>query len=382
MFSETFSSLLNGFVTIICGTVLFHLFYKQNFESYFHFFWFLGFILYGLEILLGAGIPLMISLPVVLFLFAFSLIFWIIGLALILKEKISKKFLITASLFGVLLTISLVLNHQGLTSLLILTFLVLITLILGILFARLKYGKIMDPLLFGWVMIGAINILYGIRVLPPFYADIFAFIAKVVIICGILNPNFQFVGTSADFLLKRGNLTLSQPSNTHFTLIRCEKISRLKELNWIKRIVTKSLTKNFEVTLIIIYDSISTQELKDLKLFSNSENIKVVRVLREIKEKTNDSLKVKDDLTSIGLLISKIIEKSREEKRHQVMVIYPLSWLILTHGWKSIYLLLLNKISELKESKTHLITFYYPKTHNDKTIPHILEKMAEQVMSI
>jgi hypothetical protein len=116
----------------------------------------------------------------------------------------------------------------------------------------------------------------------------------------------------------------------------------------------------------------------------NNGNVNVVRVLREVKERTEKTnpVTVKDDLTSLGLLISSVIKQNEKEKVPQTIIVYPLSWLILTHSWKNMYLLLSSKISELKESQTHLLAFYYPKVHNDETISYTLEKMAEQIISI
>jgi len=310
--------------------------------------------------------------------FVFSLFLWFVGLGLILKTF--KKFLVTGIFLVTLTVIGEFLSSKILTFTIITTFFVLVT--VGVFLAKKRYGKLVDPLLIGWVLLTITNTLFVLEVPLTFYLDLPASFAKIIIAYGILNPNFFYVGTHMAAFLKKAS---SKPCSTraHFTLVKCEKASRLKELNWLKQIIEDNLTDNLKTTLVTVYDSISTTELADLEFLSN-KNIGLIRVLREVKEQSKSSniTLLKDDLTSIGLLFSNLIAQNRKEPKDQVLIIYPLSWLILTHGWKNMYLLLSSKISELKETKTHLIAFYYPNTHSDKTIHYTLEKMAEQIISI
>ena len=366
----------DGVITLLCGFLLFYIFFfRTNCKGYFHLLWSLGFIFYGLEIFLR-----LFPHPNLLFVasfFVFALILWFSGLGLILGML--KKFLIIVSLLTALLHTGILLNLVFLSYVSVIVFLILFT--FGIFLLKTKYGGVVYPILFGWIMLTALNILFIFRSLPESYIDTLASVAKIIIVFGILNSNFQYIGTSISPILKRVTCK-PRTLRANFTLVKCGRVSRLKELNWIKQIVLNNLANNLKTTLITIYDSISTLELEELELLNN-KNVNVVRVLREIKREnigTNPTI-IKDDLTSLGLLISNIIRQNEKEEP-QTIIVYPLSWLILTHGWRNIYLLLSTKISELKESQTHLLAFYYPKVHNDKTISYTLEKMAEQIISL
>jgi len=380
------ATLTNSYVTLTCGVYLLHVYAMHGRRNFFHLLWALGFLLYGAEILLNLWLPTTHIARITLFIL--SMIGWFVGVGFLLP-KLRKSFIVIAILTLLLfLIVSFGFEKYPLT--LALTPYIMVT--VGIILLMKRYGKFLYSLFLGWVFLLAVNLLFLIGFLSPYQADLLAIPAKIIILYGAVNPAFAMV----DIEMQRWLLKTSQTppaQHSHFTLVKCIRTSHLRELSWIKQKVTDNSKRGIKTFLLILYDLISLDELKGLDLL-NHKDIHIVRVLRETEkpkygeeygvnvfDEESSSL-INDDLTSLGFLISRIVKYGREKKIECNIILYSLSWLIHTHGWRNVYLLLTYKMPEIKNSQTYLHAFYYPETHEERTVLKTFEKLAEQIMTI
>lgn len=380
------ATLTNGYVALTCGVYLLHIYTRWGRRNYFHLFWALGFILYGVGVLFRFSFQ--VTSLLLGMLFTVSLTMFFIGTGF-LFPKLKEVFLIVATItFLVLLA-----AYSGFSDLLFVVAPIPYMLVAsGIILLMKNYGKFFYSFFFGWIFLSIVDLAAFSGFLSWLYADILSILAKVLILYGAVNPMFAMVGVEMQRLLWR---TSQAPpvKRSHFTLIKCSKTSHLREISWIKQTVTDNTKKGIKTFLLILYDLISLPELEDLEFLAH-EDVHVVRVLRETEKaklKEEHDIKIfnkerfsviKDDLTSLGLLISRIVRYSREKNVDCNILVYSLSWLIHTHGWRNIYLLLTYKIPEIKNSQVYLHAFYYPEIHENGVHRSTFEKLAEEIVTI
>ena len=372
---ELLARFVNGWITVFCGLFLLNVYIKWKRKNHFHFLWGLGFILYGTQILLRTKIYSLTDLPV-FSLFFVSIIFWFAGVGFALGML--KKFLAIVIIVTMIVSV-LILNVKDL---LVLAFIPGFMLIGGIFLLRIKCGKIMNTLFLGWILLLIVNIPFVFGLLPQYLIDFLAASAKLIILYGATNPMFAMVGLQMEeFLRRRSEATPIERS--HIALVKCVGDSRLKELSWIKQTVSESSKKGIKTILVILYDLISPLELRDLGILDD-ENVYLVRVLRDVKEETSFRrlMTIKDDLTSLGFLLSNIIKYSQESSVNCNVIFYSLSWLIHSHDWRSVFMLVTHKAPDIKSSPIHLHIFYHPETHEDSHTISLFEKIAEEIIPL
>jgi len=364
--------LLNVFVTVICGLFLFKVYLDWKCKNHFHLLWGLGFVFYGVQIFLRLKLPLLDIFVVILF-FS-SLLLWFCGIGLAMQML--RRFLIVMTI-AILVTAIYTLSFRGGLIIGVIPYSMVIA---GVILLRRKYGKVLNLLLLGWILLLTTNILFGLVLLPEYFIDFFAVISKLVIVYGATSPMFPAVGMRVEEFLRKSS---EKPvvERTHIALVKCTGSSRLKELSWIKQSVLENSKKGIKTILIILYDLISPLELKDLGLLDH-EDVYIVRVLRDVRQETDlkKLTTIRDDLTSLGVLFSKIVKYARENSVNCNIILYSLSWLIRSHGWRSVYMLTTQKIPDLKNSPVCLQAFCYPDIHKNKTALSLFERMAEETI--
>lgn len=260
----------------------------------------------------------------------------------------------------------------------------------GIILLAKIHGPPPASLLLGWSMIVASHILESFNLASIETLSITSATGKILFLYGVTNPMFAMVGVEMPKLLRTG-LDLSLIAPSHVSLVKCVGISHLREISWIKQFTADNSKAGIKTILVILYD-LSPSELKEMRMVED-KNIHVVRVLPEAEKEDITSEEygfldersvsiIRDDLASLGLLLSSIVNYSRDKLIPCNILIYSLSWLIHTYGWRSVYTLLTRKMSDIKNSRTHVYILIYPEVHEDKTILSTFEKLAEEVITI
>jgi len=162
------------------------------------------------------------------------------------------------------------------------------------------------------------------------------------------------------------------------------KSSKVDEMNWIRKMVQENTKQGISTVLITLYDLISPSELS--KNWITEKNVYLIRMLPRgggaIKAFEAKNMAINDDVAQLEIMISDIIQYCGERKISCQIILYTLTWLIHTHGWRRIYSLLASIMSNLKNGPVQLCCFYYPETHEDKSEIARFEKLSDRIIEI
>lgn len=377
--------LLNGLITLSLFPILYSIYRKT--KRHFYLLWGTGFLLYGVNIIIRTGLVYFnkSSLRAEIFAFMFTLF----GIALILTgigDLIHRaRTMLLASLGIPLLIVMLYYTtQQHLLGLLIASLPWLFTCV-SLLFIRVRYSSSLDLFVVGWVILTLSNVgaLFGVMELT--YVEMMAIFGKVVILFGVLNSGFTFLADDfRRFLIGGVRQPYSDQLGDKFVLFNSKSGNRSNEVKWVKERVVENSLKDIRTIIISTYDLITLADM----MAGNGEdgNMYFVRMIQGGKSVFHDFgeriMVINDDLNDLDILFTDIINFTNMRKITAQIILYNLSALIHTHGWKRVYTFLLSKMSLLKESNVYLYSLYYPKTHEVESDIAKFEKLADLVTDI
>jgi hypothetical protein len=377
--------LLNGLITLSLFPILYSIYRKT--KRHFYLLWGTGFLLYGVNIIIRTGLVYFNTSSLRAEIFAFM--FTLFGIALILTgigDLIHRaRTMLLASLGIPLLIVMLYYTtQQHLLGLLIASLPWLFTCV-SLLFIRVRYSSSLDLFVVGWVILTLSNVgaLFGVMELT--YVEMMAIFGKVVILFGVLNSGFTFLADDfRRFLIGGVRQPYSDQLGDKFVLFNSKSGNRSNEVKWVKERVVENSLKDIRTIIISTYDLITLADM----MAGNGEdgNMYFVRMIQGGKSVFHDFgeriMVINDDLNDLDILFTDIINFTNMRKITAQIILYNLSALIHTHGWKRVYTFLLSKMSLLKESNVYLYSLYYPKTHEVESDIAKFEKLADLVTDI
>ena len=217
------------------------------------------------------------------------------------------------------------------------------------------------------------------------FVEVFAMFGKVVIFLGMTYPKFSFlVDDFRRFLMSGVPEAYSENSRDRLIFVNPTSGQRSGELQWIKDRVDENKVKAVRTILITTYDLISAADLASNGI--EEKDLYLVRMLTGGRGPVNvlkeHVVTINDDLNELDVFFSDIMFFSNERKISCQIIVYTISALIHTHGWKRVYSFLLSKMSQLKASNVQVYGVYYPETHTEKADIMKFEKMADKVLLI
>ena len=376
-------SIINSLFTIACGVTILYFVSKRKLERHlFYYGWSVGFILYGVQILLRA-LSLEIhlaSLFMVIAFILFPLSTWILNprkdVTLLLFVLFLFFYIFIAGLFftGILQYNELIWTIGSTFFFLPLTFLLIIH--------RKMFGNCADKLIIGWSSLYLINILIP---MGDWITDILAIFCKAIILAGILSYDFAIVtqkirsGLSQRILSsttgygKEGgiNLLLSLPSKNN--------LPTSVILEWIEMKVKENIKRNIATSIIVLQNVIPYTVLRSLAWIKPS--LVHIFIFSQSPMIEEEFTTIKYGITELGATISEIATKHFKEKSEGEIILADLSVLIHTFGVKKAYTLLLNKLGTLRVSGTKLTAIMHPETHDEQTLS-LFKSIADNVIQI
>jgi hypothetical protein len=377
--------LLNGLFTLSFFPLLYSIFRKT--QRRFYLLWGTGFLLYGVNIIIRTGLLYFntSSLSTEIFAFMFTLsgfVLIITGIGDLIRRA---RTMLLASLIIPLIIVVLYYTTQSYLLGLLIASLPWIFTCVSLLIIRVKYSSSLDLFVVGWAILTFSNIgtLFGVVELT--YVEIMAIFGKIVILFGVLYPRFTFLADDLRrFLIAGVPQQYSDQLGDTFVLFNSKSGKRSNEVNWIKEKIAENSLKDIKTIIISTYDLISPADM--MTGTSEDDNMYFVRMIQGGKSASHNFgeriIVINDDLNDLDILFTDIINFTNERKITAQIILYNLSTLIHTHGWKRVYTFLLSKISLLKESNVYLYSLYYPKTHELESDIAKFEKLADLVMEI
>jgi len=168
--------------------------------------------------------------------------------------------------------------------------------------------------------------------------------------------------------------------NGSFYLINLGQIDREKEVSWLKDHIGVNHRKGVRTILLSVYDMITSREV----ISESIEDVYFVRVLQgsraSVRTFEESVMTIDDDINQLDLLFSDILNFSGQNGIPCEVVVYSISHIIHTHGWRRVYAFIISKMQFIKASKVSLACFYYPDTHENPSDISKFETLADKVV--
>lgn len=377
--------LLNGLFTLSFFPLLYSIYRKT--QRRFYLLWGAGFLLYGVNIIIRVSLLYfnISSLHAEIFAFMFSLSGFVLIMTGIGDLINRARTMLLASLSIPLIIVVLYYTTQPYLLGLLIASLPWIFTCVSLLIIRYRYSSSLDLFVVGWAILSFSNVgaLFGVMELT--YVEITAIFGKVVILIGVLYPRFTFLADDFRRFLIAGvpQQYSNQPRET-FVLFNSKSGKRSNEVKWIKERISENSLKDIRTVLISTYDLITPTDI--MTNGDERDNMYFVRMIRGGKSVFHEFgeriMVINDDLNDLDILFTDIINFTKERKITAQIILYNLSFLIHTHGWKRVYAFLLSKMSLLKDSSVYLYSIYYPKTHELESEIAKFEKLSDLVKEI
>jgi hypothetical protein len=373
---------LNAIVTI---GFFFHLYrvYRKT-QKRFYLYWGIGFLLYGLNILMRIGTGPSFNQWLAAFFLLGGFISMIGGIA-DLVNRINLLYvvlLLPASLLILLVSPypdTVFIERAGWV-IGILPYLIIFVLFLMI---QVNFRSSIDLLLVGWAILLLTNIAYAFNAMEPYFVDVMAIFAKIVIFVGMIKPSFSLlVDDLKEYLIAGTPTVYVAEENGGVTLINTD-VSRPAVFDWMEEKVLDNSSKGFRTILISTYDLISANDLASMKI---EDKVYLVRMIAGARGSMNlfeeNVMQIDDDLNLLELLFTDVIKYSAERKLNCDIILYSISSLIHNYGWRRVYSFLLSNMTQIKASRVRLFLFFIPETHDDLSEIKKFESLADNIVTL
>jgi hypothetical protein len=376
----------NGVLTVIFFPFLYNIY--RNTRRRFYLLWGTGFLLYGGNILTRAILPLIgIEASINAQLFSFAL--FLGGFVLIitgigdLVDK-ARTMLLSAMVVPFVIAI-LYFTTQPYVLGRIVSLSPFLFISISLFFIRRRYSASLDLFVVGWAILLLDNIALAVGMMSEIFVEVFAMFGKVIIFMGMTYPKFSFlVDDFRRFLISGVPEAYAENNRDRLILVNPTSGQRSEELRWIKDKIDENKVKAVRTIFVTTYDLISSADLASNGI--NENDLYLVRMLTggrgPVQALKEHVVTIKDDMNELDVFFTDIMFFSNERKISCQIIVYTVSALIHTHGWKRVYSFLLSKMSQLKASNVQVYGVYYPETHAEKADIMKFEKMADKILLI
>jgi hypothetical protein len=373
----------NAASTLACGGAIAYLLHAKKLKKhYLFYFWALGFFLYGAEITLRAlstigAIPFYTEIIGILLYSAFLL--FPIGLWSLSHRKQIFYVLITAYIVDAIfygLFVSGVLSQQD--TFVSVQFFFYIPVIVTLLDHRYIFGKSLDKITIGWLLLFLVNLL-----MPDssWILGTFNIFAKAIILWGITEYDFAILVKNI-----REKMTQRAPppvagfkKEGGFELVKYSSSKGYQEnIEWIKRKISENLNQNVKSYVFCFQDTSPHQTLRNLKSI-NPEKVTILLFSTNNANTDNGFAVLPMGLTEIGAALSEIAQGNSNSQNQCTVFLTNFSLLIHSFGAYPCYNMILNKLGEIRRANVALFAFVSPETHNDKTVIPLFTNISDKI---
>lgn len=374
---------VNGVVTLGLVPLLYNLFRKTN--RRFYLYWGSGFLLYGINIMLRVVAPEIIVSRLTLFIFFLTttgFILIVTGIGELVKRT---RALLTATLIlPVILLVQYVIGGDWQYLIWFIVLSPYMFIVLSLIVIMRVYSYDLKLLIVGWTNILILNMAFAFEMMNPGFVDLMSAVSKVVIFWGMTQPSFAFIVDDLNSFIMGGIATeYSEVINGQYSLVGVSKPSRDKEIEWIKGRIESNARKGIRTIFLSYYDMITP---RDISLSEEGDDTYFVRVKlgspssqAPFEEKV---MVINDDLSQLDILLTEIVNLSTDKQISSEVIIYSISAIIHTHGWKRLYTFITSKIPLIKRSSVNMVCFYFPESHEKRADVRKFETMADKVIEI
>jgi hypothetical protein len=375
----------NGLLTISFVPFLYNIYRKK--QKKFYLYWSIGFLLYGVNNLIRTSLLYFNSTSLLIQLLSFISLSVGFGMVLVgIGDLIRRRRLmlfVSISIPVIMTAFYATTKPYELAKILAIIPYAVVS--LSLLWIKRRYSVQLDLFIVGWWMLLISNIGYSMEYMGDVITDVFAIFSKMVIFYGMTNPQFTLLADNFErFMLSGDYSEYTEGFDWHLMMVG-SKEKKEKEVQWLINRVNQNSAHGIRTILISVYDLVSQADLQAQGAL-DLEALYLIRVQQTsqggstvFSEKT---MTIRDDVNELEAVFSDIINFANERKVYCQIILFNLSVLIFTHGWKRLYSFLISMMPRLKSSNVQVCFLYHPLTHSSQSEINIFESLADQITVI
>jgi len=376
--------LFNGVVTIAIAALLLSIFRKTS--RRFYLYWGVGYALYGVNISIRMLTPTELGVSllgiIAFLLLMLGFVMMVAGIGELVNRP--RAFLLSSLTVPLLPLIQFMLGREWIPMMMIVALAPYLFMVLSLAVINWRYSIDVKLQIAGWLNLFFVNLGFITGFVDPGFTDLTSIIAKTVIYMGMTQPRFSFFADDLRaFLIGGVPEEYANHVGGKFTMVKQPNTGKGKDIQWIRDRLLSNSKKGIRTLLITMYDLITADDIHNSDV---SEELYMVRVIpgnRSIlRTFENRITSINDDPNQIDMLFSDVIRYSNERMIPCEIILYTLSHLIHTHGWRRIYSFVTSKNPVIKSSQVQFTCFYDPRSHEDKTEIIKFENLADSFVSV
>jgi len=374
----------NGVVTIAIASLLLSIFRKTNRRFYLH--WGIGYAFYGVNIIIRMLTPTELGVS---FFGIMAFLLLMLGFAMMVAgigELVNRPraFLASSLTIALFPLFQFILGREFVPIMMIVALAPYLFMVLSLMVINWRYGMDVKLQIAGWLNLFFVNLGFITGLVDPGFTDLTSIMAKTVIYLGMTQPRFSFFADDLRAFLIGG---VPEEYINHvrgkFTMVNQSNTGKGKDVQWIRERFLNNSKKGIRTLLITMYDLITADDISNSDV---SDELYLVRVLpgsRSLLKTFEDRItSINDDPSQIDILFSDVVSYSNERRIPCEIVLYTLSHLIHTHGWRRVYSFITSKNPVIKSSQVQFTCFYDPRSHEDASEIIKFENLADSVVSV
>jgi len=368
--------IVNGAVTFTLGSLIIYLIHIRRLKkNIFYFAWALGFMAYGIEIILRNHID------------EFSLA--LVGGVMYSFLALGAWGLSNLSLRKIVLAVPIIIGSgflylTGSFPIALIPFPLALTLFyglisVGIIYNRAIFGRILDKLVLGWFFLLIVNILLW----EQWIIDIFAVFAKIVLFLGILDQEFILVAEKIRIAAQRYpsiSPGVKQEGGVNL-IIPATDASLESEVRWMEDKIQENVRKGVDTYIFSFQDLPSHSDLRRMR-WINPEKVFVLLFSSSSLKAKEEFTVFKMDITETGATLSELIRKYYNAEEGCAVIFTDLSVLIHSFNENDVFNMLLEKMGSLREAGVTLYAFFHPETHGNPAITNLFKNISDSVLKL
>lgn len=375
--------LVNMLVTLYLSTLLYRVYGTTS--RRFYLYWSLGYLFYGLNILVRMVTPesfeITFSNMFAFFLVMAAFVFMVVGVGELIEKT---RLLLGSSILLILSPIVQVFAGQELIpytmAFALIPYLFMAT---SLLIISWRSNVDLKLLTSGWWILFLANFGFLTSQIEVGFVDLISTVGKIIIYWGMIHPNFSFIVENLHSFMLGGIATeYMEDTQGKFTLVNLNNIHKEKDVQWIKDRVDENVAKGVRTIIVTMYDMIIPGDIIKSETVDELYFVRVVPGNRGLPNAFEEKIiSINDDLNQLDILFSDVLKFSTETRVPCDIIVYTFSHLIHTHGWKRVYSFITSKNPLLKASMVELTGFYSPASHMDSSEIITFETIADRIIN-
>lgn len=375
--------LVNMLVTFYLSILLYRVY--RTTSRRFYLYWNLGYLFYGLNILVRLVTPesfeITVSNMVAFFLVMSAFVFMVLGVGELIEKK---RIMLASSILLLLSPIVQVFAGQELVPFTMAFALIpYLFMASSLLIISLRSDVELKLLTSGWWILFLANFGFLTGQIESGFVDLISIVGKIIIYSGMIHPNFSFIVENLHSFMLGGIATeYMEDTQGKFTLVNLNNVNKEKNIQWIKDRIDENITKGVRTIFVTLYDMITPGDILESETADELYFVRVVPGNRGLPNAFEEKIvSINDDMNQLDILFTDILSFSAESRVPCDIIVYTFSHLIHTHGWKRVYTFVTSKNPLLKSSLVELTGFYSPTAHKDSSEIITFETLADRIIN-